>query len=140
MLVPILVAMAVVYAVSRLIYWFVIDREVPGGWSAGLESANLSHPTLGSGPWTTSRRRVRLPAAAGCNEKCASSTIHIAEGRSWFARFDIGALLPTRSFAPNETHRWLVDGTAQALEDPTRLTASSLPMRFCRTASCHGPI
>lgn len=29
---PVLVALVASYVVSRLIYWFVIDREVPGGW------------------------------------------------------------------------------------------------------------
>jgi hypothetical protein len=32
MMVPLLVFLAAAYVASRLIYWLVIDREVPGGW------------------------------------------------------------------------------------------------------------
>jgi hypothetical protein len=32
MLVPLLAFLAAVYVASRLVYWLVIEREVPGGW------------------------------------------------------------------------------------------------------------
>src|SRR6478735_5442424 len=62
MLVPILVAMAVVYAVSRLIYWFVIDREVPGGWDRRFGVREPLPPDVGK--WTLDNESPEGEAAS----------------------------------------------------------------------------